>query len=138
MRSQMMSCGPCSQLIATTNIRVLVSQAASMLPKEIRRQVRLHFRTMFQQFFDGLLDTRKIEPSHIFDLQMLRARASGLKCSLRSGHPRLGECSDLAYVEVNTGGGWAKSCMLCATSALGLDEIREIILHPRIRNLRGT
>ena len=94
-----------------------------------------HHQLLYQQFFDNRFDAFDIEPEHIFDLTMLRARAKDQKCTLRRGHPILGECSDLAFVEVNTGE-WKKSCNICATAILGLNEISQMILHPDIRNLR--
>jgi len=136
LRTQHMSCSSCSQLVATRNIRGLISLAANMLPPEIRRQVRIHFREVFQLFFGNLLDTFTIAPSHIFDLQMLRARSLNQKCSIRSGHPALGACNDLAYIEIDLDG-WKKACMVCATDALGADEISQILMHPDIRNLRN-
>jgi hypothetical protein len=90
LRSQFMSCEPCSQFIANRNLRALVTQGANMLPASVpRREARMIFRNLYSQFFANLLDTREIEPWHIFDLQMLRARSRDIKCELRNRHPHL-------------------------------------------------
>jgi hypothetical protein len=131
-----MSCSTCGQFIADRNIRALITQAANMLPPMIaRKEARVMFRGLYSQFLNNLLATHTIEPEHIFELQMLRARAKHVKCQLRTGHPYLGDCNDLAYIEVRHQG-WKKCCLVCAAEALELDSAQKVILHPETRTLR--
>lgn len=147
---QQMSCDACGKLIASNNLRTLVTQAANLAPpmSGTRRQLRVFFQGLYQQLLSSIFNTRTLEAKDIFDLQMLRARSLAVKCEIRKGHPTLGECSDLAFIEVDTGARrvgmtsrtssqplWQKSCLLCAAGTLGLSATHQIVLHPDVRSL---
>jgi len=134
-RSQFMGCDSCSNLVINRNLQKLTRQAANLLPIKVQKMAREHFKNLYLQMFINLIDTREIEPSHIFDLHMLRPSDPSIKCEVRTGHPVIGSCGDLAYVGVFYENSWQKSCMICATGVLKLDEIKQIILHPDIRSL---
>jgi hypothetical protein len=135
-----MTCHSCSQHVEVGNIRALVKQAADMTQVAgsrgpNRREARIHFRRIFTTFFDSLISTHKIEPSHIFDLQMLRMGTDVKKCEIRQSHHILGECADIAYVDVLDRGTWHPSCLICAAHVLEMDEIKDVIRHEDVRNL---
>lgn len=136
-RTQFMACDPCATLIADRNVGALVKQAAEPLKGQSvsMLKVKAHFQKLFNQFFRTLLDSRKIEPSHIFDLQMLRARAQRIKCVIRTGHPKLGSCLELASLQVDMGQGKRPGCLTCITAALGADSFKDIIGDPQIYSL---
>ena len=138
MRMQQMSCDTCGQFIANNNIRALVTQAANMarpLPDE-RRGFRIYFRKIYQLMLDNIINTQTVGPDHIFELQMGRARSLALKCEIRKGHPTLGECGVLAFIEVDIGNKWQRSCLICAAGVLGLSKAHDAAMHPNTRSLQ--
>jgi len=114
-----------------------------MLPPDIRRQGRSHFRQIFTEFFDNLYAQRAVTPRDIMDLYVARTTAKRIKCELRTGHPAIGECSDLAFVMVKiptdwdvlakTPVNWKKSCLPCAALQLGVNTVEEVVGHPLIK-----
>jgi ribosomal protein L23 len=127
-RFQFMSCPACTQLIEDQNLRALVTQGANMMPPTMpRKMARTIFRDIYSTFFTNLLKSNAITPTHIFELQMLRAQAKALKCQLRTGHPALGECADLAMIQVLEEDEAHNSCLPCAAQFLGLDNTLDLL-----------
>ena len=135
-RAQFAGCDSCIDLINTRNTRQLITNACNMMPAAVRRAGRIHFADLYQTLISNIIMIRAVTPQDIFDLHIARTTAMHQKCQLRTGHPVIGGCNDLAYVEVETPGGWKKSCSTCATQQLGLKEIVEIVGHSQIRSLR--
>lgn len=130
-RTQHMACPSCRDLILNRNIRALVTQAANMLPQAARRQARTHFSAIFTELLSKIVADAAIQPSHIFDLHMLRARQKRTKCALRFKPI----CTDLAFVMVSDSG-WKPACLPCAAKVLGSDDPTFIVGHPQIKTLR--
>lgn len=138
LRAQFAACDTCVNLINTQNTRQLITNACNMMPAEVRRAGRVHFAGLYQTLISHIIAIRAVTPQDIFDLFVARATSMHQKCQLRTGHPVIGECNDLAYVEVETPDGWKKSCSTCAAQHLGLKEVVDIVCHQKIRSLRAS
>jgi hypothetical protein len=136
-RAQFAACDACVNLITTQNTRQLITNACNLLPAATRREGRKYFAGLYHTLINNIITINAVTPEHIFDLHVARATSMRQKCQLRTGHPVVGGCNDLAYVEVETPSGWKKSCATCAAQQLGLQEIVEIVGHSQIRSLRA-
>lgn len=144
-RSQFVACPTCTILMDSRDIQTLAETAGKLVPvplkavgvakMEFRKKVRRHFLKLYGEIFQNLVDSRKLEPSHIFDLHVARATSKHRKCEFRTGHLLLGSCADIAYFEVDAGNGWRKGCLVCITQVLGFNRVNEIIGSPRLREL---
>ena len=134
-RAQFMTCAPCAKLIDNRDIVRLSQQAVKMLPAVHRDKAKVAFSRIYKTFFNNLLNGRLISLSDIFELAMLRARAKHDKCELGTGHPTMGACNKLAYLVLKVPGGSKKTCQVCAAQALGLNDLKSLILHPDLDTL---
>jgi len=153
-RSNFASCNSCAKSIDNRNITALVNRAVRLMPQNARRQAKGHFNNLYRTFFINLITKRRITPADIFDLQTARATAQHQKCEVRSGHPTLGECADIALLEVAVSpregqmlhaadagydvpedAVWKPSCVVCASGILGLEKAEDIVGHPALRTL---
>lgn len=132
-RSQFMGCDDCAKIINNKDIRTLSVKAARLLPLKFRKKAKAHFAQLYTEFFINLIESRPLEAKDLFDLYIARATAKHQKCELKTGHPKLGSCVEIAALEVETPGGWRKGCLVCIAAGLQLDDINQTILHPKIR-----
>lgn len=135
-RAQFATCNSCLDLINTKNTRQLITNACDMVPAAARRMARVHFGGLYQTLLNNIITIRVVSPQDIFDLHIARSTSMRQKCQLRTGHAIIGGCNDLAYIEVETPGGWKKACATCAAQQLGLPTIVDIVGHNQVRSLR--